>query len=215
MNPPQPANRFHLHRHESRPYIDCLREQQQWAEQIARGERGNQLILTEHPPVITLGANAPPSDAPPTTDALPVIRSDRGGKATCHGPGQLIAYVLKDLRPHAFAVRRHIHLLEETIITALASCGLTASRDPEGVGVWVAGAKIAAIGVRVKNGVAYHGCAINRDPDLTIFRQITPCGLPHRAITSLVALDCPISRNELEQRFLVAFATLFQTTWVE
>ncbi|MEO5363234.1 MAG: lipoyl(octanoyl) transferase LipB, partial [Magnetococcus sp. DMHC-8] len=150
------------------------------------------LLLLEHPAVYTIGRSGHRRDvldAAWCTPPVPVVETDRGGQVTCHGPGQLVVYFIRDLRPHALArVRQHVNRLEETAIRTLAALGVAARRDPSHPGVWVDNAKVAALGVRIDRGVAYHGIAINRDPDLRLFRGIVPCGLADRPVTSLAEL---------------------------
>ncbi|MEO5334618.1 MAG: lipoyl(octanoyl) transferase LipB, partial [Magnetococcus sp. YQC-5] len=145
---------------------------------------------------------------------IPVVESDRGGKVTYHGPGQLIGYVVCDLRPNTRAVREHVFKLEETVIRALDSCGVQAEREAGTPGVWVEGAKIGALGVRIRQGVAYHGFAVNRNPDLEAFSGIVPCGLSGRPVTSLARLGIDCTRRELEQKIVSAFQDVFQVTWI-
>lgn len=204
---------FHLLRRTLQPYQEAWEEQLAWVAEMLEHGKGNAVILTEHPPVITLGRGAGSEQLLPLMagqEEIPIIRTDRGGLATCHLPGQMIAYVLWDLRPRSRQVKAHVERLEETIIQTLDACGIMAQRDPAGRGVWVDGAKIAALGLRVRQGIAYHGLAINRDPDLGCFRRIIPCGLVDRPVTSLAALGCAISRDRLESLFVSAFCQVFQ-----
>ncbi|MEO5350838.1 MAG: lipoyl(octanoyl) transferase LipB [Magnetococcus sp. YQC-3] len=171
------------------------------------------LMLLEHPSVYTVGRSGRRQEilCPEGVHrSIPVCETDRGGKVTYHGPGQLVAYLIRDLRPHALAsVRRHVAQLEEVAIQALAFFGVVARRDPHHPGVWVDGAKIAALGVRVCQGVAYHGIALNRDPDLRLYAGIIPCGLADRSVTSLANLGVHVSRDALEGAILSAFRVVF------
>lgn len=174
----------------------------------------DQLILLEHPSVYTIGRSGHRRDIFIHTDLsrppIPVVETDRGGQVTYHGPGQLVIYLIRDLRPHALAsVRNHVNRLEESAIQALSFFGVAAHRDPQHPGVWVGHAKIGALGVRICRGVAYHGIAINRDLDLQPFCGIVPCGLTDRSVTSLADLGVLVSRSALEAAFLHAFATVF------
>lgn len=154
--------------------------------------------------------SAQEAEAISAQEAIPVIVTDRGGKVTYHGPGQLVAYVVCDLRPYALAsVRQHVTRLEETAIQTLSFFGVFAQRDLKNPGIWVENVKIGALGVRIRRGVAYHGVAINRDLDLRPFRGIIPCGLAHRAVTSLANLGVHVSRMAFEAQFLVAFREVF------
>lgn len=173
----------------------------------------DQLILLEHPSVYTIGRSGHRRDILNTDlsyPPIPVVETDRGGQVTYHGPGQLVIYLIRDLRPHALAsVRSHVNRLEESAIQTLSFFGVTAHRDPQHPGVWVGDAKIGALGVRISRGVAYHGIAINRDLDLRPFFGIVPCGLADRSVTSLADLGLQISRAALETAFLHAFAAVF------
>ncbi len=173
----------------------------------------DQLILLEHPLVYTLGRSGHRRDILDTEwsqPSVPVVETDRGGQVTGHGPGQLVVYFIRDLRPHALAlVRRHVTQLEETAIQTLAAFGVVAHRDPKHPGVWVGEAKIGALGVRIDRGIAYHGFALNRDPDLRLFHGIVPCGLADRRVTSLAELGVSVTRNALEAQLLLAFQTVF------
>jgi lipoyl(octanoyl) transferase len=156
---------------------------------IAGGTAGECVWLLEHPPVITAGTSASEADllAP---GAIPVVRSGRGGRHTWHGPGQRVAYVMLDLARRGRDVRSYVHGLEGWVIAALGELGLNPTRSPLGTGVWmptVAGpAKIAAIGVRIRRWVTFHGVAINVAPDLAGFRTILPCGIAGAGVCRLV-----------------------------
>lgn len=185
-------------------------------EAIAPLSRANLLLLLEHPSVYTVGRSGRQQEILPQTSLqkIPVIRTDRGGKVTYHGPGQLVAYVICDLRPHALlAVRNHVTQLEETVLRTLAALGVAAHSEPKNPGVWVGKAKIAALGVKIHRGVAYHGIAINRDPDLRFFEGIIPCGLADRPVTSLANLGFNSDRISLEACFMSAFRDVFDIHW--
>jgi lipoyl(octanoyl) transferase len=143
------------------------------------------LWLLEHPPVFTLGQAGRPEHllAPGT---IPVIQTDRGGQVTYHGPGQLVAYLLLDLRRAGIGIKRLVERLEQAVIDLLAEHGVAAERRADAPGVYVAGAKIASLGLRVRNGCCYHGLALNVDMDLEPFGRINPCGYAGLAVTRLV-----------------------------
>lgn len=145
------------------------------------------LWRVQHPPVFTLGRNARLEHllAPAAT---PVIRVDRGGQVTFHGPGQLVLYVLLDLRSHRLGVRGLVELLQDAVIDTLAGFGIGAQAQPDAPGVYVDGAKIAALGLRVRNGCSMHGLAVNVHPRLADFRRMDACGYPGLASTSMHAL---------------------------
>ncbi len=150
--------------------------------------------LLEHPPLYTAGTSARPADL--LRDDVPVYETGRGGQYTWHGPGQRVAYVMCDLRQRGNDLRRYVHDLESWLIAALADCGVTGARRAGRVGIWVdlapygrqGEAKIAALGVRVRRGVAYHGVSVNVDCDLSSFDGIVPCGIREHGVTSLADL---------------------------
>lgn len=136
----------------------------------------DELWLLEHPPVYTVGIAGRSEHWPRVDNGIPVVRVDRGGQITYHGPGQLVAYLLLDLKRRGLTIRPLVRLMERAVITLLASYGVTANGSTDAPGVYVDGAKIAALGLRVKNGCCYHGLALNVDVDLAPFRVIDPCG---------------------------------------
>jgi lipoyl(octanoyl) transferase len=154
------------------------------------GDTPDELWLLTHPPVYTLGQAGRPEHllAP---GEIPVIRVDRGGQVTYHGPGQLVAYLLLDLRRAGLGVRRLVSLLEQSVIDLLGGYGIAAAARPDAPGVYVDGAKIASLGLRVRRGCSFHGLALNVDMDLAPFTRINPCGLPGLAVTQLVDLGGP------------------------
>ncbi|HEY0720963.1 MAG TPA: lipoyl(octanoyl) transferase LipB [Gammaproteobacteria bacterium] len=147
----------------------------------------DELWLVEHPPVFTVGLNGKPEHllAPGT---LPVVQVDRGGQVTYHGPGQIVLYLLLDLRRRGLGVRTLVSLMEQAVIELLADYRITATARREAPGVYVNGAKIAALGLRVRKGCSYHGLALNVAMDLEPFARINPCGYPGLAVTELRAL---------------------------
>lgn len=156
----------------------------------------DEVWLLEHRSVYTLGQNA--SEAHVLDPGqVPVIRTDRGGQVTWHGPGQVVAYVLVDLARASLGVRQVVSALEAAVITLAARRGLTATARREAPGVYVGGAKLASVGLRVRRGATYHGLALNVDPDLAAFQRINPCGYPDLAVTSLAALGHPATTLEV------------------
>jgi lipoyl(octanoyl) transferase len=147
----------------------------------------DELWFVEHPPVFTLGLAAKPEHVL-DAGAIPVVRIDRGGQVTWHGPGQLVAYVLLDLRRAGLGVKELVRRLEQSVIDLLAAYGLRGERRAGMPGVYVGGAKIAAVGLRISRGCSYHGIALNVDADLAAFARINPCGYPGLAATSLADL---------------------------
>ena len=154
----------------------------------SRREKNTQdeIWLLQHPPVFTRGVSCRqlPNRLLPST--MKVVDSDRGGQITYHGPGQLVVYLLLDLRRRQLGVRSFVSLLETVIIDVLGQHGLEADRRPEAPGVYVGGAKIAALGLRVRSGCCYHGMSLNIDLDLSPFSWIDPCGYAGLAVTSVV-----------------------------
>ena len=164
------------------------------AEVVAGGEE--QLLLVEHPPVITFGRrpgvarNVIASDESLQQLGVDVVHSDRGGDVTFHGPGQLVAYPIVRLNDHRMSVGAFVRRLEETVIATLMELGIPAQKSPDAIGVWVPDehgrlAKICALGVRIRRGVSMHGVALNVTTDLRYFDLIVPCGLVDRPVTSV------------------------------
>ena len=157
----------------------------------------DQLWIVEHEPVFTLGLNGQSAHILADT-AIPVVKTDRGGQVTYHGPGQLVIYVLLDLRRLGLAVRQLVTVLEQSMIETLAQYGLTAQSRPEAPGVYLSnGAKIGSIGLRVKKGCCYHGLSLNNDLDLKPFSCINPCGYPGLNVTRLQDQGVRIKTHEL------------------
>ena len=138
-------------------------------------DTSDELWLLEHPPVFTLGQAGKPEHLLRET-GIPLVKIDRGGQITYHGPGQIVVYLLIDLHRRRLKVREMVTLMEQAIIDCLADYGLAAERKDGAPGVYVAGEKIAALGLRVRNGCSYHGLALNVDVDLAPFSAINPCG---------------------------------------
>ena len=145
----------------------------------------DEIWLVEHPPVYTLGVAGRAEHLPRGRDDIPVVRIDRGGQITYHGPGQAIAYVLLDMKRRSLGVRELVRLLESAVIDLLAEYGIESERRIEAPGVYVGGAKIAALGLRISRACSYHGLALNVDMDLSPFHAIDPCGYPGLAVTQL------------------------------
>jgi lipoyl(octanoyl) transferase len=154
----------------------------------------DEIWLLEHPPVYTLGQGAEGCTVP---NAIPVLRSDRGGEITYHGPGQIVLYALVDLARRGIKVKRFVWLLEQSVIDLLGGHG---ERKPGAPGVYVEGAKVAALGIRVSRGRAYHGLALNVDMDLSPFAAIDPCGYPGLAVTQMKNLGFTESQAVLGER---------------
>jgi lipoyl(octanoyl) transferase len=156
----------------------------------------DELWLLEHPPVYTLGLNTNPAHLL-AAGGIPVVQTDRGGQVTYHGPGQLVAYPLVDLQRAGLGIRQVVTALEEAVIALAAAHGIAASARRDAPGVYVDGAKLASIGLRVRRGRTYHGLALNVRMDLTPFGGINPCGFPGLPVTSLEVLGAPTDMEQV------------------
>jgi len=161
----------------------------------------DEIWLLQHPAVFTLGTNSKDEHLL-NPDNIPVVQSDRGGQVTYHAPGQLIAYVLMDVKRKNMGVRNLVTALERAVIKFLAKQGIEASADPKAPGVYVDGEKIAALGLRVKRRGCYHGLSLNVDIDLADFDRINPCGYPGLKVTSLHKLGRNIGMQQVTWLFM-------------
>lgn len=204
------------------PYPDALAAMEARVEDILAGRAPELVWLLEHPPLYTAGTSARAADLL-RPDRFPVYPSRRGGEYTYHGPGQRVAYAMLDLNERGRDLRAYVWRLEEWVIRALAEFNVTAERRSGRVGVWVtrpdkppladgspAEDKIAAIGVRIRRWVAFHGVAINVDPDLEHFSGIVPCGIRGYGVTSLVDLGLPVTLPDLDIALKRAFERVFE-----
>jgi lipoyl(octanoyl) transferase len=148
-------------------------------------ETPDELWLLEHPPVYTVGVAGRAAHLPRIDCEIPVVKTDRGGQITYHGPGQIVAYLLLDLKRRGLAVRPLVTRMEAAVIDLLADYGIPAAARPDAPGVYVGAAKVAALGLRVTRGCCYHGLALNVDMNLSPFHGIDPCGYPGLAVTQL------------------------------
>jgi lipoyl(octanoyl) transferase len=172
------------------PYEEAREAQRGLAERRQRGEIPDLLLLLEHPPVYTRGRRSTPDELPMGSDwyeaqGIEVRDTDRGGRVTYHGPGQLVAYPIVSLRPYGDDVHEYVRRLERVMIGALAEHGVEAGLIEGQTGVWVGGRKIGSIGVHVSRGVTTHGLAVNVCNDLQPFEWIVPCGIEGCQVTSL------------------------------
>ena len=195
------------------PYPKALAYMQQRNADISSGEASEQIWLLEHPPLYTAGSSAKPDDLL-TPNRFDVFDAGRGGQYTYHGPGQRVAYVMVDLKSRGRDIRCFVSQMEAVIIDALAQFGVDADRRAGRVGVWVkmpdgSEAKIAALGVRVRKWVTYHGISINVAPDLSHFGGIVPCGITQHGVTSLADLGIHVDMSAVDTALLKAFATRF------
>jgi lipoyl(octanoyl) transferase len=162
----------------------------------------DEIWLLEHPPVYTLGVAGREAHLPRVANGIPVVRSDRGGQITYHGPGQVVLYTLLDLRRRGLAVRPLVRLLEHAVIDLLAAHGIAAAARVEAPGVYVADAKIAALGLRIRDGCCYHGLAFNVDMDLSPFHAIDPCGYSGLAVTQARSLGITDTLERLGEQLV-------------
>jgi lipoyl(octanoyl) transferase len=194
------------------PYPEALAAMEARVAAIRAGAAPELVWLLEHPPLYTAGtsARAPDLLAP---GHFPVFEAGRGGQYTYHGPGQRVAYVMLDLQRRKPDLRRYIWQLEEWVIRALANFNVRGERRPGRIGIWVARpgneAKIAAIGVRVRRWVTYHGVAINLEPELEHFAGIVPCGISGFGVTSLADLGLTTTMPELDAALMATFDEVF------
>ncbi|WP_146343845.1 lipoyl(octanoyl) transferase LipB [Falsiphaeobacter marinintestinus] len=201
-------------------YEDAVSFMEDRAAAIATGDADECIWLVEHPPLYTAGTSAKPTDLT-DPDRFPVYESKRGGQYTYHGPGQRVVYVMLDLNRRGRDVRRFVEMLENWVIATLAEFNLTGHIREGRVGVWIerddkpmtvtgkkAEDKIAAIGIRLRKWVSFHGISINVEPDLSHFTGIVPCGITEFGVTSLVDLGLPVTMEDLDVALRKTFETL-------
>lgn len=181
------------------PYHEAVQSMRLRTER-RRADSPDELWLLEHPPVFTLGQAGSRSHVR-DPGAIPVVRSDRGGQVTFHGPGQLVAYLLLDLRRSRIGVRRIVELLEQAVIDMLRGVSIDAARREGAPGVYVGGRKVASVGLRVRDGCTFHGISINVDLDLAPFARIDPCGFAGLPVTRLADHAVRWSVEETGRRF--------------
>ncbi len=168
--------------------------------------------VVEHDPVFTLG-QAGKEEHILTQSDIPIVKTDRGGQVTYHGPGQLVMYWLVDIKRKHIGVRDFVSLMEQAVIDVLDAYGVNAGLKQGAPGVYVNGAKIAALGLRVRKGCTYHGLSMNIDMDLSPFRQINPCGYEGLLVEQLASLfDSPVSMEEVQQQLLEQFRVSLKYT---
>ena len=166
----------------------------------------DQLWCLEHPPVYTLGL-AGKTEHILNQGAIPVLKTDRGGQVTYHGPGQLVIYPLIDLRRKAISIKKYVNLLEQSVIDLLNELGIEAARKQNAPGVYVNNSKIAALGIRVRNGCCYHGLALNVNMNLEPFSGINPCGYAGLDVTRLSDFGVMLSVEQVSQRLVPVIAS--------
>ncbi len=196
-------------------YADALDAQQRLVEQRKRGDGCDTLLFVEHPHVVTIGRNGKEQHLLASEEILAragieFYESDRGGDVTYHGPGQIVGYPILDLRGWKRDVHAYFSGVEQSLIDALAVFGIDAERIAQHgyEGVWVNGAKIAAIGIHISRWITSHGFALNFETDLRYFQYIVPCGLT-KPVCSLRSLGCQASREEITRAIATCFANVF------
>jgi lipoyl(octanoyl) transferase len=193
------------------PYPEAVSFMEQRAEAIAAGRADELVWLVEHPPIYTAGTSA--KDADLLDARFPVFKTGRGGQFTYHGPGQRVGYAMLDLKRRKPDVRKYVHDLEEWLIRTLAYFNVKGERREGRVGIWVARGnredKIAALGVRVRRWVTFHGVSFNVDPDLSHFTGIVPCGITQYGVTSLADLGILVSMADVDVAMKAAFEDVF------
>lgn len=202
-------------------YPDALAAMEARVAAIREGTAEEAIWLLEHPPLYTAGTSADVKDLT-DPDRFPVYDARRGGQYTYHGPGQRIAYVMMDLTKRGRDVRQFVHQVEEWVIATLAEFNIKGERREGRVGVWVVRPelppgpdgkpteqKVAAIGLRIRKWVSFHGLSINLEPDLSHFDGIVPCGISEHGVTSLVDLGLPVTMDDLDLALRRSFETVF------
>ena len=200
-------------------YQEALAEMEARVAAIVSGEAPERVWILEHPPLYTAGTSARDEDLIEPS-RFPVFRSGRGGQFTYHGPGQRVAYVMLDLNRRTPDLRRYVAALEAWLIATLAEFNIRGERREDRIGVWVrrpdkgalAEDKIAAIGIRVRHWVTFHGISLNVEPDLSHFSGIVPCGVRGQGVTSLVDLGIPVTMPEVDGALRAAFEQVFGDT---
>lgn len=203
-------------------YETAVREMENRADAIARGEAEELIWLLEHPPLYTAGSSADPKDLT-DPDRFTVYKTRRGGQYTYHGPGQRVVYMMLDLTKRGRDVRRFVCAVEDWVIATLAEFNVKGERREGRVGVWVvrhdkpltagggpAEDKIAAVGIRMKRWVSLHGLSINVEPELSHFDGIVPCGISDHGVTSLVDLGLPVTVQDVDVALKRTFDSVFE-----
>ncbi len=205
------AHSLQVIRHQIQAYPDAIIEQEKRVADVLAHRCGNTLILTMHPPVFTLGTSANSNDIlrQQFDDVyIEAHQTGRGGEVTYHGPGQLLCYVIADLRQQR-DLHQHVQQLEHMVIATLHDMGIDAERSSRGIGVWVKGNKIAAVGVRCRKWITFHGIALNISPNLQHFTGIIPCGMHDNPVTSIAIEGGNTKRDAVEALLMHHAATLW------
>jgi len=186
-----------------REYVPLWRAMQRFTDARA-AQTDDEIWFTEHPPVFTMGLNASREHLLAPGD-IPVVQIDRGGQVTYHGPGQLMVYPLVDIRRAGIGVRTLVTALEQSVVDLAADLGIEAASRPDAPGVYVAGTKLASIGLRIRRGASFHGMALNVDIDLEPFSRINPCGFSRLEMTDLRRLGVRTTLSQTWPRLLPHF----------
>lgn len=204
------------------PYETALCEMEARVAAISAGRADEAIWLLEHPPLYTAGTSADPKDLT-DPNRFPVYEARRGGQYTYHGPGQRVVYAMLNVAQRGHDVRKFVCQLEDWVIATLAEFNVVGERRPGRVGVWVvrpekAGPngelgedKIAAIGIRLRRWVSFHGISVNVEPDLSHFKGIVPCGIREHGVTSLVDLGLPVTLVDVDNALKKTFETVFES----
>jgi len=195
-------------------YEDAHALQERLLRQRIDGVIGDQLILTEHDPVVTLGRKSLADDA--SGSGVPIVAVERGGEATFHGPGQIVGYPILMLPEGRRDLHQYLRSLEEVVIRAIADFGVGAGRVEGLTGVWIGARKVCSLGVAVRRWVTWHGFALNVTTDLTAFESFQPCGLDPKVMTRLADhVGADVNSAEVEARILIRFQELFGYELIE
>jgi lipoyl(octanoyl) transferase len=193
-------------------YAAALADMEERAAAVVAGEAAERVWLLEHPPLFTAGTSADPAELFNPLD-FPVFEAGRGGRYTYHGPGQRVGYVMLDLKSRKPDVRAYVRDLEQWLIESLAEFNIKGERREGRVGIWVQRGiredKIAALGVRIKRWVTFHGVALNVEPDLSHFTGIVPCGISAHGVTSLADLGIPATMADVDVALKNSFRKIF------
>lgn len=188
------------------PYAETLPAMQQFtAQRRNTPETPDEIWLLEHPPVYTQGTSC--NTEPFLSNNIPVVKTDRGGQITYHGPGQLIVYLLLDIKRLGLGPKSLVHRIEQALIGFLAAQNIQAMRQQGAPGVYVDGEKIAALGLRIRHGCCYHGLSLNVDMDLTPFEAIDPCGYQGLKVTQLADRGCTLPMEAVKDQLLAALSS--------
>lgn len=185
-------------------YSFCWQAMKEFTQQRNR-DSNDELWVLEHPRTYTLGQAGKPEHILNPGD-IPVVQSDRGGQVTYHGPGQTVVYLMLDIRRLRFGARAVVSAIEDSVVEYLQDQGLNAESHPDAPGVYVDGAKIAALGLRIRQRGSYHGLSLNRELDATPWQRINPCGYAGQPVTSLAAQGVVASREQVEQELITILA---------